>query len=187
MKRSFLSAVLVVLAAASPAGASCKVVKAETDINGMRLGDEDSAERVLGRLDDLPLSSSDFAELTVFNRNKSEKATLTQFPGGVRGAFYVIEVQSGVGASTENSVTLDTERLSSERGVRLGVSESFVTGLLGSCFQRKRSKDGAVTLRYETEDQNHPFLKRVGMPNYFAKYRFLDGRLVSFEYGSDYP
>lgn len=188
MKRNFIAAIAVVLVAASPASAACKVVKAETDINRVRLGDEDSTERVLGKTEKLPLTSSDFATLTVFNRDQSEVATLTQYPGGVAGAFYAIEVlRTGLGASTENSVTLDAEHLSSERGVRLGVSEHFVTNLLGSCYKRKTAKNGSLTLRYETEDPNHPFLKRVGMPNYFAEYSFRDGRLVSFQYGSDYP
>ena len=79
------------------------------------------------------------------------------------------------------------DHLASERGVRLGVSQEFVIDLLGLCFTPKKTKGGRMTIRYETEDPDHPFLKRVGMPNYFAEYTFRNNRLVAFRYGSDYP
>jgi hypothetical protein len=37
----------------SSAEAACTVVKAETDLNGLRLGDKDSTERVLGKVETL--------------------------------------------------------------------------------------------------------------------------------------
>jgi hypothetical protein len=177
----------VVLALGGPSVAGCAVALVETDIEGVQLDDEASAERVLGALDALPVTGDDMKTLLLFNREKSEVAALTQYPGAVRGAFAVIEVRSAVGASRRPGKTLDAEHLSSERGVRLGVPQQFVIDLLGLCFTPKKTKGGRMTIRYETEDPGHPFLKRVGMPNYFAEYTFRNDRLVAFRYGSDYP
>jgi len=58
--------------------------------------------------------------------------------------------------------------------------------LLG-CFSRRVSASKEATIEYALDDMSHPFLTRVGMPNYFGRYRFRDGKLVSFELGSDYP
>ncbi|BGE84427.1 MULTISPECIES: hypothetical protein [Methylosinus] len=167
--------------------AGCKITHAETDIAGVGLDDEASAERVLGALDQLPVTGDDMPTLLLFNREKSEMATMTQYPGSVRGAFAVIEVRSAVGASRRPGKLLETEHLASERGVRLGVPQQFVIDLLGLCFTQKKTKGGRMTIRYETEDPSHPFLQRVHMPNYFAEYTFRHDRLVAFRYGSDYP
>lgn len=180
-------AMAVLLALGGPSVAGCKVSLVETDIAGVQLVDEASAERVLGALDALPVSGDDMKTLLLFNREKSEMAALTQYPGAVRGAFGVIEVRSAVGASRRPGKALDAEHLSSERGVKLGVSQEFVIDLLGLCFTPKKTKGGRMTIRYEVDDAGLPFLKRLGLPNYFAEYTFRNDRLVAFRYGSDYP
>lgn len=180
-------AMVALLVSGGPSPAGCKISLMETDINGVRLGDEASSERVLGAPEALPFDGGDMPTLLLFNRERSEMAILTQYPGSVRGSFSVIEVRSAVGASRRPGKMLEADHLASERGVRLGVSQDFVTDLLGLCFTPKKTKGGRVTIRYETEDREHPFLKRVGMPNYFAEYTFRNNRLVAFRYGSDYP
>jgi hypothetical protein len=180
-------AMVVLLVSSGPSPAGCQVSLIETDINGVRLGDEASAERVLGAAETLPFDGDDRPTLLLFNRERSEMAILTQYPGAVRGSFSVIEVRSAVGASRRPGKMLEADHLVSERGVRIGVSQEFVIDLLGLCFTPKKTKGGRMTIRYETEDRDHPFLKRVGMPNYFAEYTFRNNRLVAFRYGSDYP
>jgi hypothetical protein len=175
-----------------PLEAKCRVTRIETDVNAIRLGDEDSVQRVLGDTQKLPIGAnqkkpeeSDTPELVLFNKDRTEQAALTQYPGAVHGSFSVIEV--GKANPALIGKTLEVDHLSTERGIRLGVSESFVSGLLGSCYTRRVTRSGETTFAYETADMNHPFLKRVGMPNYFGRYRFREGKLVSFELGSDYP
>lgn len=180
-------ALAALLASGGPCSAGCKATAIETDIAGVRLDDEASAARILGALDQLPMVGDDMPTLLLFNLERSEMATLTQYPGAVRGAFSVIEVRSAVGASRRPGKVIETEHLSSERGVRLGAPQEFVIDLLGLCFTPKKTRGGRMTIRYETDDPNHPFLKRVGMPNYFAEYTFRHNRLVAFRYGSDYP
>lgn len=180
-------ALAALLASGGPCSAGCKATAIETDIAGVRLDDEASAARILGALDQLPMIGDDMPTLLLFNLERSEMATLTQYPGAARGAFGVIEVRSAVGASRRPGKVIETEHLSSERGVRLGAPQEFVIDLLGLCFTPKKTRGGRMTIRYETDDPNHPFLKRVGMPNYFAEYTFRHNRLVAFRYGSDYP
>ncbi|MBY6243273.1 hypothetical protein [Methylosinus sp. Sm6] len=180
-------AMAVLLAFGEPCVAGCKVSQIETDIEAVRLDDESSAERALGALDALPFAGDDMPSLLLFNGDRSEMATLTQFPGAMRGSFGVIEVRSAVGASRRPGKMLEAEHLSSEHGVKLGVSQQFVVDLLGLCFTPKKTKGGRMTIRYETDDPDHPFLKRTGLPNYFAEYTFRHDRLVAFRYGSDNP
>jgi hypothetical protein len=130
-------------------------------------------------------SERDFGELVVYNGDKTEQAVLTEYPGAVHGSFSVIEVSKANPRLLGK--TLAAEHLATERGIRLGVPEKFVTERLGDCYTRRISGSGETTIAYETEDMSHPFLKRSGMPNYFGRYRFREGKLVSFQIGSDYP
>jgi hypothetical protein len=191
--KSFLIATALALILVTPAAAACKPVKAETDLNGLRLGDADSARRLLGKRESLTSDKKIGANgahngsdiLVVFNRDKSEMAVLTQYPGTSPGEFLAIEVRDGA-ATPYKSMVLSAEHLATERGVRLGVPRDFVIGLLGPCFAQS-AKGRKTVLRYEIGDPQHPYLQRVNMPNYFAEYRFENGRLASFSIGSDNP
>ncbi len=85
------------------ATATCKSIKAETDLNGLRLGDADSARRVLDGLGGQPFDREIGADgahsgseiLGVFNRDRTEMATSTQYPGTSLGVFLAIEVRAG--------------------------------------------------------------------------------------------
>jgi hypothetical protein len=190
--RSILIAALL-LGAAGSAEAACRAMKAETDINGVRLGDEDSTARVLGKIDSLPFDQLRLTSggagnsiLVIFNRDRSEMAVLTQYPGTSPGSFLLMEVRAGV-PTRDRSMTISADRLSTEHGVKLGVSEEAMTGMLGPCFTRSGVKGKDTTLRYDIADPNHPYLRRVNMPAYYAQYHFTNGRLASFVFGSDYP
>lgn len=193
-----LTAIVVLLAVPHVAEARCKVAKIETDINAVRLGDAASVERALGKLETLPIGASskdpserDSPELVLFNRDKTEQAVLTKHPGDMPGSFLQIDVRQKVDPNLVGKMlvgkALDVEHLSTERGIHLGVSEQFVTQLLGSCFRRSVSKTGDTTLEYDLADVTHPYLKRVNMPSYFGRYGFRDGKLFQFEIGSEYP
>jgi hypothetical protein len=190
-----LVAILALLALTHVVEAKCQPTKVETDINQIRLDDEQSVERVLGKIDALPIGAndkgspkSDTPELIVYNRDKTEQAILTYYPGGSPGSFEVIEVRPVARADLVGK-TLDVAHFSTERGIRLGVSPKFVMTLLGDCYSKEVSKAGETTIEYALEDSamRHPFLKRANLPNYFGRYHFRDGKLHAFEIGSDYP
>lgn len=185
-------AIALLVGLASPALAKCKPGKIETDINAVRLGDDVSVERALGRLDTLPIgvnekgpSESDMPTLVLFNRDKSELAILTKHPGDTPGSFMEIEVRPAAGSKLAGK-TLQAEHLATERGIRLGAPVAFVTERLGDCFTKTSSK-GETTLEYALDDANHAYLKRVNMPSYYGRYTFKGGKLVGFAIGSEMP
>jgi hypothetical protein len=187
-----LLSVMALAVTTTVAQAKCQPNKIETDINTIRLDDEQSVERALGKLQALPIGANDkgpeindFPVLVIYNRNKSEQAVLTQYPGTTAGDFAIIKVQKA--RKSLVGVTIQADRLSTERGIKLGVSEKFVSDLLGKCYSRNKSNPNEITIEYSIDDPAHPFLKRTGMPNYFGRYRFYKGKLISFELGSDYP
>jgi len=184
-------ALVVLVGLASPALAKCKPTKIETDINAIRLGDEASVERALGKLDTLPIGANekppvdDMPTLVLFNKDKTEQAVLTKHPGDTPGSFMEIEVKA-VAKSALIGKTLAAEHLATEKGVKLGVSTAFVTQLLGECYKKTAAK-GETTLEYALDDERHPYLKRVNMPSYYGRYTFRDGKLVAFQIGSEMP
>lgn len=187
-----LTAILLLVTFTHAAEAKCKVTKIETDINAIRLGDEASVERALGKLAALPIganekdpSATDSPTLVLFNKDRTEQARLTKHPGDTPGSFLEVRVQSAEGAKLVGK-TVEAAHLATERGVHLGVTEKFVTQLLGDCYTRSVSKTGETTLEYVLEDMSHPYLKRVNMPAYYARYIFRDGKLIAFEFGSEY-
>ncbi len=185
-------AVALLLGLASPALAKCQAGKIETDINAVRIGDEISVERALGRLDTLPIgasekdpSESDMPTLVLFNKDKSEVAILTKHPGDTPGSFMEIEVRPAADSRLVGK-TLQAEHLATERGIRLGVPVAFVMERLGDCFTKTSSK-GKTTLEYALDDADHAYLKRVNMPSYYGRYTFRGGKLVGFAIGSEMP
>lgn len=117
MKR--LIPIMFVLALTDGAQAKCQPTKVETDINAIRLADEQSTERVLGKIDALPFKKppgSDEDELLLYNRDKTEQAVLTYAAGGYSpGSFEIIEVKKRAPTDLPGK-TLDVPKFSTERG-----------------------------------------------------------------------
>jgi hypothetical protein len=190
--KSFLVATALALILAAPAAAACKPVKAETDLNGLRLGDADSARRLLGKIESLTSDKEIGANgahngsdiLVVFNRDKRDgrvdaiSRDVARRVLGDRGPRRRRDASQEHGS--ERRTSGDRTRRSSWR------AQGFRHRLLGPCFTQS-AKGRKTVLRYEIGDPQHPYLQRVNMPNYFAEYRFENGRLPSFSIGSDNP
>jgi hypothetical protein len=191
MKKRLIS-IMFVLALTQGAQAKCQPTKIETDINAIRLADEQSTERVLGKIDALPFKKppgSDEDELLLYNRDKTEQAVLTYAAGGYSpGSFQIIEVKKRAPTDLPGK-TLDVPKFSTERGIQLGVSPDFVISLLGKCYSKSSAKSGETTVEYALDDVNlrHPFLKRANIPSYYGRYHFRNGKLEAFEIGSEAP
>jgi hypothetical protein len=185
-----------VLAAAAPAAAACKQVKAETDINGVRIGDPASSRRVLGRLfkddawpkvqqdKDAAGADSSFPYLKLATRDGRQEARFFIHYGDVVDSYNEVDVRP---AQASTAPRVPFEAFATERGVKLGMREQALVALLGSCFKRERGQDGASTIQYEITDQGHALLRRVKMPSYYAHYTFRAGSLVRFAFGFEYP
>lgn len=185
-----LIAAAIGLALTGAAEAACRVVKAETDVDGVRLGDAASARRVLGEIARLPFEAEQAAAgasdagalLTVFNRDKSEMAVFERPGGAAPGAFSNVLVRAGE-PTPGKSMIVNTRHFATAHGVKLGVSQAFVTGLLGPCFTRRYAPRPDATLQYDVGDPERAFPEEANLPRYIARYRFKNGRLASFTIG----
>ena len=172
--------------------AACKQVKAETDIVGIRLGDEKSSARVLGDPDKLRLveknasGAGDMPQVRLANSDGRQQATLYHHYGDTTGSFNEFEVRPARPEKNDGK-RLPFRAFATERGIELGISEQALTEKLGSCFRRERGKSGETLLVYEITDPNHALIKRVAIPSYYAHYAFKGGKLVWFKFGFEYP
>jgi hypothetical protein len=194
-----LPAVLVAVAAAlampATASAACKPVKAESDINGIRIADAESARRVIGsRLKDqgprveqdkdASGADSSLPYVRFATRDGRQELRLTIHYGDVVDSYNEVAVAP---AADSKAPRLPFAAFATERGVKLGMREKTLIQLLGSCFTRERAKDGATVIKYAIADEAHALLRRAGMPSYYAHYTFRDGRLERFAFGFEYP
>jgi hypothetical protein len=173
--------------------AACKQVKAESDIVGIRLGDEESSARVLGDPDKLQLveknasGAGDMPQIRFATSDGRQQVTLYHHYGDVVGSFNEIEVRPSR-PETNDGKRLPFKAFATERGVQLGISEQALTEKLGSCFRRTRGRSGETVIVYEITDPAHALLQRVNMPSYYAHYAFKGGgKLIWFKFGFEYP
>jgi len=186
--------IALLLAAAQPSEAACKPVKAESDIAGIRIADEASSARVLGRWQDLRSeqektkdgADADFPFVRIRSADGKQDAKLFAHYGAVVGAYAEIEVRPADPAKPA-AKQIPAPHLSTERGVKLGMRQADLVRLLGPCFRRERGKAGETMVIYAITDPEHALLRRSGMPSYFAHYAFRDERLAWFRFGFEYP
>ncbi|KAA2235550.1 hypothetical protein [Salinarimonas soli] len=183
-------ALLILLAVPQPTDAACRALRAESDVTGIRLADEESTARVLGPPSELrseqPVDGdgrdSGFPFVRIRSRDGTHEAKLFTHHGGTLGAYSEIEVGPADPDATAVP-TMPGVALATERGVRLGMRRADVVRLLGPCFRREQGSHGEAVIAYAITDPGHPLLKRSGSPSYFARYAFKAGRLVRFRFG----
>jgi hypothetical protein len=188
-----LACVLILALTPHATAAACRQVKAETDIVGIRIGDEASSRRVLGDPRSLPQEQDkdakgtdlDFPYVRVISADGRQQAKLYAHYGDIVGSYNEIEVRPAPGGGTGKRVPF--AELATERGIKLGMREAELTRTLGSCFRREGGKGGESIIVYAIDDPDHALLRRAKMPSYFARYAFKDGRLAWFRLGFEYP
>jgi hypothetical protein len=190
-----LLAAVVMYAAAQvdAADAACKQVRAETDVIGIRIADASSAVKVIGsrtkpggptvREDK---TEGSFPYVRFANENGREELTLIAHYGDEVDSYNEIEVAPAAPGGSR-AKRLPVAAFATERGVKLGMPERALIGLLGNCFTRQRGKTGESVIQYAINDAKHPLLKRAAMPSYYAHYTFRNGVLARFKFGFEYP
>ena len=190
-------AILILLALHAPASAACKQVKAEATIFGIHIGDKNSAVKVIGTSmqPGLPREEQDkdaagidqsFPYIRFASRDGRQELKLFIHYGDVVDSYNEVEV-APVPAGVSKAKRLSVAVFATEHGVKLGIREADLVRLLGACFKRIDAAGGAHEIQYAIDDENHPLLKKSGMPSYYAHYRFRAGRLVRIQFGFDYP
>lgn len=194
LRTNLALAVVLMLWTPFDAHATCKQVKAESDILGIRIADEASSARILGPPRELSSeqdktangADADFPFVRIRSADGKQDARLFEHYGAVVGAYAEIEV--GPADPTRVAARqLPVNELSTERGVRLGMPRAELVRLLGTCFRSERGKGDEAIVVYAITDPKHALLTRAGMPSYFARYAFKNDRLAWFRFGFEYP
>ncbi len=152
----------------------------ETEVAGIRLSDQASAETLLGPSPVPDQEEFGFGYYRFTNTSGSELLTLVVHPGGHRleiGEFHV-------GAPPDEHsfpVFPGADTFSTGKGIRLGMLQSELVGILGEPHRKKGSQ-----LAYHLEGES-AFLRRYNMPSYRATYVFEGEFLKEFSFGFDYP
>jgi hypothetical protein len=188
MRRSLAAAMLLAasLVSADPALAQlCRQKLAESALIGVRLNDPGSAERVLGRgmkAANVPEEDMD----RYLSADGRQEIRFIYHGGSGLGEYQAIEVLPAT-EKASRAPRLATSRITTERGVRLGMTRDELVRLLGPCHRAERQYDGATRIAYRIDDPGHALVRRVGLPVYYAHYDFKNGRLVQFQFGFEAP
>jgi len=189
-----LAVAFLFLALPSGVEAACKQIKAESDVIGIRIGDAQSAVRVIGEAN-FPAARQDknkagadtsLPYVRFATRDGREELRLYEHYGDEVYSYNEIEV-TPARASVSAAKRLPVANFSTERGIKLGITEQDLTRTLGSCFKSRRGNAGETTIQYAIDDPGHALLKRGNMPSYYAHYVFRRGKLARFKFGFEYP
>jgi len=163
----------------------------ETSINKISLLDSESLLRVITSPIFLENMESEFPELIIFNKDKTQKLTLLFYPGSEKNnvSYFILE-KSNKELKGDNVFDLEIENFKTNNDVTLGVESEFIKNKYLSNeikLNIEGNKDGSKILSYFIDDFEHPFLKEYNMTIYSAKYYLANDKLIKIEFGFEYP
>ena len=185
-KGSFAVVLLVFLAAGTQEAQD--PVYVDTEISGVVLGD-DSAGRLFVERVGASVSEERFGIRTFqyLNDNETQILELFTHPGGLRHEFLEYRVRALDGAESRNASVLEVARFESGRGVHLGLNVGELVEVLGQEHEREEQADTLRLVFRCTSARACPVLGRLNMPEYLARYTFVNGILTEFEAGYPMP
>lgn len=163
-------------------------LQADISVSGISLVNPESTQRILADYPNPKESGDDFPVLHVCNIDKTEVLTLVFHPGDVRGSFSEFRIKN------ISKLPIDCikpynpiSNFVTEKGIHLGIPQEKLINILGPNFT-KNKKGNIITIRYKIDDfSRSSFLKKYNLPMYYGDYHFIDGKLVKFEFGFEYP
>jgi hypothetical protein len=164
---------------------TCKFLNPDISINKLFIRDYKSSDKIIGIDNIIDLNE----QYHFYSKSKKEILTLNQHPGDGRNDISVFKVKKS-DKTDWNFKVLNIETFESEKGIKLGVSKEFVKNKLGNCNKEILHSDNYIELLYRIEQPNDSetkILEKHSMPVYFATYKFLNDKLIEFEFGFEYP
>lgn len=144
----------------------------DSTLNGMRLRDVQSVEKVIGTKDNMIDSQDERTE--VININGDQLLTMTFHPGDIVNQFSQFKIEYN-SKKVKSIYKIGDKEFVSGKGIRLGINEQKLVAALGQP-KEKKADNGFVVYHYKQED---------GL--YFGHYWFKNGRLERFWFGEEYP
>jgi hypothetical protein len=144
----------------------------DNSVNGLKLRDPDTVEKVFGKGKNYVDPDDD--ETEVFNGDGKQLLTMVFYPGGTINDFYAFRVNYNP-KNLKTNLKIETKDFVTGKGIKLGLTENQVKSKLGAP-SKKLVENGITIWRYEMKDDL-----------YFGRYDFKDGRLIQFWFGEEYP
>ncbi len=144
----------------------------DSTLNGMRLRDVVSVEKVIGVTENM-IDSNDY-ETEISSQNGEQILTMVFLPGDVINQFSQFKVEYN-SKKLQTKYKVGQKGFLTGKGIQLGISESQLFKTLGPPKEKKKDKN-YVDYFYKQDN---------GL--YFGHYWFANGRLEKFWFGDEYP
>jgi len=161
---------------------------ADISLNNIFLHDAASAERVLGGNIQLD-SEKDIPSAEFTNADRTELLTVFVHPGSYKDEIAEFRIASLTSKNPKIKRLDSIKSFVSGKGIRLGILQLELEKILGQPL-RRFGKNGRLILEYRIEDlsaKHSSFLNYYNMPIYYGIYEFVNNKLVSFQFGFQYP
>ncbi len=170
--KTLLSLMVLIIALSDSLAQSDDFKCGENSVSNIKLRNPASVEKVLGK--GINYLNEDDDETEVINSDGKQLLTMIFNPGGTINEFSSFRVEYN-SENLQLNLKVKKREFVTGKDVRLGLTEDQVENKLGTPTNRS-SNNGLTIWRYECEDDL-----------YFGHYDFLDGRLVRFWFGFEYP
>lgn len=185
--RRFLLTLFFLPVTASVAAPLVMPTSADISVSSIFLYDTASQKSVLGT--DIPFDRQADIPMAVFaSTDGRQSLTVFTHPGEV-GEIAEFRVSYVSGAESPVRRLAGIKKFITGKGINLGMSQSQVTSILGAP-SNQQSKENLATFNYRIEGvelNKSKFLAYYNMPIYYGIYKFKNNRLVSFQFGFEYP
>lgn len=159
----------------------------DTAVNGIRLNDYVSTEKVLGKnsWNKLFEQGKSLPRIELVNKPGTQALRLFFHYGGSKNAvdeFEILHIDSTYKAPKQ-VVALAAGEFVSSRNIKLGMSREEVVKILGANY--KAHVDGSTERLAYTMNEKAGFVKRYNQFGYYIKCIFSKGILVKYAFGFD--
>lgn len=164
---------------------TCKFLNPDISISNILIKNHTSSDKIIGIDNQIDLNE----QYHFYSKSKKEILTLNQHPGDVRNDISIFKVKKS-DKTDWNLKVLNIETFESEKGIKLGVTKEFLKNKLGNCNKEILHSDNYIELLYRIEQPNDSetkILEKHNIPVYYATYKFLNNKLIEFEFGFEYP
>ncbi|MCX6256398.1 MAG: hypothetical protein NTW49_00620 [Bacteroidia bacterium] len=162
----------------------------DTTIGKISLCNKNNIDSYLGsdimdRLTEVGQFDEGLPHATFLSKDKKQRLMVIFHPGGYIKEFSEFQVAYNKKSDTVEKI-IEDKVFMTESDIKLGISITQLKILKGK--PDSISYDKSTTLFYQINDfDNSKFLQKYDYPGYYARYKFINNKLVYFKFGFEYP
>jgi hypothetical protein len=121
----------------------------------------------------------------VYSKNRKQLLKIYLHPGSYKNEFSEFEIKYNDRIDRDIWIVDDTE-FKTESDIKLGITIGDLRSIKGE--PDSIIYNSTVTFLYEINlNDTSDFLDRYNMPRYYSDYEFMNGYLIRFKFGFEYP